>query len=54
VAAVAALFAVNVAAVGATGPLARQPLGVFGAAGDGGHSPLGARRLSALSSTTVR
>jgi hypothetical protein len=54
VAAVAALLAVDLTAVGAADPVAGQPLGAFGAAADGGHPSLGASRLSALSSTTVR
>jgi hypothetical protein len=45
-AAFAALLAVGLAAVSAAGPLAGQPLGAFGAAGDGGHPPL--RRQPAL------
>ena len=39
--AVAAGGTLDHAAVGPAGPLAGQPLGAFGATGDGGHPPLG-------------
>jgi hypothetical protein len=51
--AVGAGGALDLAAVGAADPVAGQPLGAFGAAGDGGHPPLGVSGLSALSSTTL-
>jgi hypothetical protein len=52
--AVSAGGTLELAAVGAAGPLLGEPVGAFAVAGDGGHPPLGGSWLWALSSTTVR
>jgi hypothetical protein len=44
----------GLAAVGPAGLLLDQPLSAFGTTSNHRHPPLGASRLSALSSTTVR
>jgi hypothetical protein len=51
---VGAAGALDLAAVGAAGHVIGQAPAALGAADDGGHPPLGASRLSALSSTKVR